>query len=245
LSEDPGGFAYSQRHRRLEIAGIVLFLGLLVYLTVRIFVIPDGPGWWAVGLCLAAGFLLADLISGTVHWAGDTIGDVDTPVVGKHFIKPFREHHVDPKGITRHDFVETNGNNCIASIPILAPLAPLWPSEEGTGLYCCTALVFTSWFLFGTNQFHKWAHADRPPRIARLLQRWRLILRPTHHDVHHASPHDKYYCITAGWLNPVLTGLRFFRLLEWAVATVRPGLLHLTARAAAVPAPGAAPASCE
>ena len=33
-----------------------------------------------------------------------------------NFVKPFRMHHVDAKDITRHDFVETNGNNCLATV---------------------------------------------------------------------------------------------------------------------------------
>jgi ubiquitin-conjugating enzyme E2 variant len=57
-----------------------------------------------------------------------------------------------------------------------------------------------------------------------------LILAPRHHEIHHAAPHDKHYCITVGWMNPVLNGLGFFRGLEWVVARVHPTLLHIEDR---------------
>ena len=104
-------------------------------------------------------------------------------------------------------------------------------------------MVFTSFFLFAANQFHKWAHADQPPRFARFLQRWHLILPPTHHAVHHAAPHDKYYCITVGWLNPILSWMRFFRILEWGVALVGPKMLHLAERSESVAASAPSPSS--
>jgi plasmanylethanolamine desaturase len=210
----------------LEVAGIAVFLGLASYLSVRIFAsIKATPDFLAVAACILVAFLAADLISGPAHWAADTLFTETTPLIGKHFIKPFRDHHVDPKAITRHDFIETNGNNCLANLPLLGGLAPVLPEETGIGFYLCSVVVFITWFLFGSNQFHKWAHADQAPRLVRTLQRWHFILPPVHHDVHHMAPHDRHYCITVGWMNPVLSGVRLFRMLEWSVAAVWPAIM--------------------
>jgi hypothetical protein len=210
----------------LEVGGVVAFLGLATYLSVRIFAsIKATPDFLAVAACIGLALLAADLISGLAHWAADSLFNETTPFIGKHFIKPFRDHHTDPKAITRHDFIETNGNNCLANLPMLGTVAQVIPEETGIGFYLCAVVVFITWFLFGSNQFHKWAHADRAPRMVRLLQRWHIILPPTHHDIHHRAPHDRHYCITVGWMNPVVSGLRLFRMLEWSVAAVWPALM--------------------
>jgi hypothetical protein len=48
----------------------------------------------------------------------------------------------------------------------------------------------------------------------RLLQRSRLVLGPAHHQLHHTKPFNMHYCITNGWLNPLLNKIKFFRGLE-------------------------------
>jgi ubiquitin-conjugating enzyme E2 variant len=173
---------------------------------------------------------LADFLSGVAHWAGDTVGDEHTPFIGRNFVTPFRLHHVDPKAITRHDFIETNGNSSVASLPALGVLLVITPRTAGFGLYFCLTLAIAALFVFCTNQFHKWAHDDVPPAAVRWLQRARIILSPEHHAIHHAAPHDKYYCITVGWMNPLLTRIKFFRACEALVARIAPHMLHLAER---------------
>jgi ubiquitin-conjugating enzyme E2 variant len=87
-------------------------------------------------------------------------------------------------------------------------------------------IAFTALFVFCTNQFHKWAHMKTPPPWIRMLQRAHLILSPEHHVVHHTAPRDKYYCITVGWMNPLLDKIQFFRFCEWAITRIHPRALR-------------------
>jgi hypothetical protein len=78
----------------------------------------------------------------------------------------------------------------------------VWPTVPiGTtvaGYHYGTFFLFFCLAVLSTNQFHKWAHAEPPPAFAVWLQRNRVMLSKEHHDVHHESPHDTYYCITMG-----------------------------------------------
>ena len=52
---------------------------------------PSAWLWLATGFLV--GYLLADLLSGTVHWFCDSFFAPDTPLIGRSIIHPFRDHH--------------------------------------------------------------------------------------------------------------------------------------------------------
>ncbi|HEX8441417.1 plasmanylethanolamine desaturase [Archangium sp.] len=213
---------YSPAIRAMEIASIVTFVALEAALVWRLWgSAHTGP--WLLLSAVLLGYLAADFVSGLVHWMGDTWGSTEMPVLGKAFIRPFREHHVDEKAITRHDFVETNGNNCLVSIPV-ALLAVALPHSSPGWVFVSTFLGAMIFWVMATNQFHKWSHVDSPPALIGFLQRTHLILPPDHHRVHHTAPYNKYYCITVGWMNKPLLMIAFFptmeRLITWATGMI-------------------------
>ena len=213
-------------HVACELCGIGLALALTSWLLFRCFegislareLDGDRAGnslLLILGGALFAGYLLADLCSGLVHFTFDRFFSVDTPLVGAHFVHPFRRHHSHPQDITLHGFIETNGNNCVAACAVLIPVALLpFDCTVGWQLFLVAVFVFASIGTFGTNQFHKWAHMQHPPALALWLQQKHLILPPGHHQLHHVFPYNDNYCITTGWINGFLSRIRFWRLLE-------------------------------
>ncbi len=223
-------YTYPTSHRRLEIAAIIaqsliaLRMAQLVGRALTAHPADSNTATLSVTVVfgLVCGYLVSDFSSGMTHWLADTYGSPQTPVLGANFVRTFREHHTDPLAITRHDFIETNGSSCIFSFPVVAAVA----------LWVTTPFGFALTFAFGisiclTSQIHKWAHSAERSRTVRLAQALRLILSTPHHDRHHHAPFDRQYCITTGWLNPVLAQLRYFQILEWTIGKV----LRLSPRA--------------
>jgi hypothetical protein len=215
----------SRGHYLLEIFGILCFALLALLIAVELYggVLRFGDLWLAPILLVLA-YLAADFLSGFVHFLADNFGSYDTPILGPNFIEPFREHHVDPKGIVGHDFVDANGNNSLATLPFMLFVWIVVPLETW---YC--GYLFGAFFLFLclaaflTNQFHKWAHMDHPPAFVGWLQARGIILSQEHHDIHHESPYDTYYCITAGFWNPLLDRIRFYERTERLIRRSVPG----------------------
>ena len=170
---------------------------------------------WILPIVVILAYAAADFVSGFVHFIADNFGSPETPLLGKAFVMPVRDHHTDPTGILRHPFMIANGNNCLVALPPLLLVLVFVPVDSHfAGYLFGTFFLAFSLAIFLTNQFHKWAHMENPPKSVAWLQSKGVILSKDHHDVHHKSPFDTYYCITAGWWNPLLEHLRFFELTE-------------------------------
>src|SRR5918998_3844074 len=182
-ARERGGTETSRGHYILEMLGILCFVLLVLLIGVDLYqgAIEFGDLWLAPILAILA-YLAADFLSGFVHFLADNFGSYGTPILGPNFIEPFREHHVDPKGIVGHDFVDANGNNSLATLPFMLFVWVAVPLETWYyGYLFGTFFLFLCLAAFLTNQFHKWAHMEDPPAFAGWLQARGVILSHEHH----------------------------------------------------------------
>jgi ubiquitin-conjugating enzyme E2 variant len=205
--------AYTKSQRMLEYISIGLFLVLAIWSIWRLAAVAEGRFIQVLLITLPLGWLASDLLSGFLHWALDTLGSVNTPIVGKSFIRPFREHHIDPAAMTYHDFVETHGSSCFAALPFLVAASLI--GLETYGSYLLQGFIITvALGALATNQCHKWAHMDTDsvPKVVRWAQKYHLVLPPRHHQIHHTPPYNTHFCMSNGWLNSLFNSyLRLWR----------------------------------
>jgi ubiquitin-conjugating enzyme E2 variant len=220
-SSEPAQTWGARRGVRALYAAAIVATGVLAALHgARLVAVLDGSSWPLALAGALAGMLVADLASGLVHWACDSWGSERTRWVGPGLIRAFREHHRAPQAMLEHDWIEVNGEAAAAAAVGFALLLAGWPLEPGQSPFLY-ALLWAAIGLSGTtNQLHRWAHDPTPPATIRRLQRLRLVLSRRQHASHHRAPHTRCYCISTGWLNPLLDGVGFWRALERAVALV-------------------------
>ncbi|HEX7663367.1 MAG TPA: fatty acid desaturase CarF family protein [Polyangiaceae bacterium] len=215
---------YNRAHKAVETI-VMCASGSATLLLARRFATSDaiftnGEVALSAFYCVVAvllGIASADFVSGFFHWMFDTWWDPDLFLLGPWAIHPFREHHVDPKAITRHDFVHVNGSNFLLAFFVSGPFGFVSPPESP--FVCLYLAVFTGFVCF-TSQIHKWSHSEVVPKYVHILRTLRLAIEVDHHAEHHDAPYDRSYCITTGWLNRPLQALRFFTTLEVIVTAL-------------------------
>ena len=188
---------------------------LLAWLGVRIATSLDLWQWWVLP-AFASGLVAADFGSGLVHWAADTWGRDDYPVIGPRLLVPFRVHHINPDDFLRRRFIDTNGEVAAIAAPVLLLLLALPINSSWSGPIVVFGFAFCGLGAL-TNQIHQWSHMPSPPAPVRALQACGVLLGRAEHTAHHARPYDRHYCITTGWCNRPLDAIGFFRRLESAI----------------------------
>jgi ubiquitin-conjugating enzyme E2 variant len=200
--------SYGRSQRLVELASIALFVLLAALGAWRL---VDAARWWTPAFVLLAApcaWLAVDLLSGLAHWHSIPSAAKAPPSSAAPSSAPFREHHVTPEEMTRHDFVETHGASCLASLPFLTA-ACVVPLAAPGQLLIQALLLASALGALATNQCHKWAHMDEvaTPAPVRWAQRRWLLLPREHHRLHHTAPFDTHFCMTTGWCNRPLNAL--------------------------------------
>jgi ubiquitin-conjugating enzyme E2 variant len=214
-AQSPSAVSPAARQRWIDRSAVVLFAVLWTMAFARLHPALLEPDFALANLAGGiSGYLLAEFVAGAVHWIADRHFDPETPWIGPMLIEPFRAHHDDPLSITRHDFFEVLGNNALVTIPVTGVLLIVARPETSLASFAVSLSLVGTLAAVATNLFHAWAHSAEPPRIGRWLQARGLILTPRQHALHHRAGHDRAYCVTSGWLNPLLDRTRFFGRLD-------------------------------
>lgn len=157
--------------------------------------------------------LVADFVTGVVHWWEDTYGDPRWKWIGAWIIEPNIEHHEHPTRFVRMSNLALRNYQ-----PILAAAAVLITAVV-LGVFSWHWMAVAAFGACG-NEVHGWAHVRPKHWLPRLLQDMCLVQTPQHHGRHHKRPYDVRFCSLTNWLNPPLDLLRFWRGLEFVLSTV-------------------------
>jgi hypothetical protein len=168
-------------------------------------------------LTIFMAWLIADFMSGVVHWAQDRLLDVETAFNFTNSIKRDNDlHHEKPAAMLQISFWE--------NIQISAYFA--WPISAILFVMDAPPIITLAVFFSALgNGVHRWAHM--PPGKVNIfiksLQRVGLLCSFNQHSGHHFVNGElvmkenatRAYCVMSNYLNPVLDRIKFWNLLEY------------------------------
>jgi hypothetical protein len=157
--------------------------------------------------CFAVSVLIADFITGIMHWAEDTwLAPGKSALLDRFIVTDNIDHHRNPGKIRVGNYWATN-RVTIALAAIATALLLLF-HVHAWEVYFVVAILSQS------NQIHMWAHSSRNPRIVTFLQRYGILQSAAHHAKHHKNPYASRFCTVTEYLNPVLDGIGFWHAIE-------------------------------
>lgn len=170
------------------------------------------PIWYLTQIFLL--WLLADFLTGVIHWWEDTYGNPKWPIIGKHVVLPNLDHHSNPRLLLQGTYWNRINTSVYAAV-IIGII--LWLCGYGSwqmGL----CLLFSS----QGNEIHAIAHrSDRENgRFIVKLQRLGIIQTRKSHGWHHKAPYDTNFCVMTEFCNPILNKIHFWDRVEWILLKV-------------------------
>jgi ubiquitin-conjugating enzyme E2 variant len=156
--------------------------------------------------------LVADFITGLIHWFEDTYAIPFWQPVDDLIVHPNILHHADPLHFTMGSVLYRNYHTfALAGLVMLIA----WPLGYLTWQFALIAVLASM-----GNEIHAWSHKRPSNTLIRLLQDMKLLISPEQHAKHHRKPYDKCYCTITNWVNPILDGIQFWRALEFCIGLI-------------------------
>ena len=157
-------------------------------------------GFLYVILQIIGGLLLADFLSGLIHYWLDKHADPNS-----FAMKTNAMHHERPNDFLGLTFIDRN--RVMITIGALFIVAVVWLD------LISPFTLSLAFFGILSNEFHAMSHRSDNPKVIRALQRIGLICSRKQHAQHHRG-YEVSFCIITSWLNPILERIKFWRCLD-------------------------------
>jgi len=159
-------------------------------------------------------WLLADFITGVIHWWEDTYGNPQWPLLGKFVVEPNIVHHTQPTKLLEGTYWDRTNTSYIGAGII------------GLVLWCLGVhawqMIVLLFFCAQGNQIHALSHRSDVAngKFVLFLQKIGIFQSRKTHRWHHKAPYETNFCIMSEFLNPILNKLEFWEELEQFILEV-------------------------
>jgi ubiquitin-conjugating enzyme E2 variant len=166
---------------------------------------------------VAGAVLLADFVSGIVHWAEDAYARFKParklPLINTIALEN-ELHHRRPREFLARSWWASSWDLALIGAAVVWAACAMDRMSAAVLVFVVLAV--------NANQIHKWTHRnprENPWWVTR-LQRCYVLQTPRHHSRHHQGEKNTHYCVVTNFLNPLLEEVGFWRRLEALVARV-------------------------
>lgn len=162
------------------------------------------------------GFILADIVTGILHWLEDTYLSycINIPILS-NISKDNELHHYFPRSILAYSYIEHITYSLPFSIIAFTLILLLNKKFVFKHIY-----IFISFFVFSisSNILHRFSHMRdcEKSNVLKSIQKTGILCSHDHHSKHHENNLEKY-CVISEYNNYILDNINFWRTLEYLI----------------------------